>query len=62
MADNKTTGTSTSSDAKRNRTYAEIRSERDGKNSGTAPPRKKESWIRSLIYAGLIAFIIHLLL
>ncbi len=82
MADNKTTGTS---DAKRNRTYAEIRAERDGKKpqsgqaenigwwrmiavsifgvasvaAGASPVRKKESWIRSLIYAGLIAFIIR---
>src|ERR1035437_3996550 len=65
MADNKITGTgtATSSDAKRNRTYAEIRAERDGKKplsaSAVLPPRKKESWIRSLIYAGLIAFIIR---
>ncbi len=84
MADNNTTGSGTS-DAKRNRTYAEIRAERDGNKSqaapaqgvglfraifasifgvaarsaGVVPGRKKESWIRSLIYAGLIAFIIR---
>jgi signal peptidase I len=83
MADNKTTGTGTS-DAKRNRTYAEIRAERDGKKpqaaavekmewwrailaifgiaavaSGAVPGRRNESWIRSLLYAGLIAFIIR---
>jgi signal peptidase I len=80
MAENKTTGSGTS-DAKRNRTYAEIRAERDGKKpqgaplekmewwrsilaifgvaSVAAPGRKKESWIRSLIYAAIIAFIIR---
>src|SRR3984957_21076997 len=55
MADNKTTG----NDPKRNRTYAEIRAERDTQNPAATPPRKKESWVRSLIYAGLIAFIIR---
>ena len=79
MADNKTPGTS---DAKRNRTYAEIRADRDGKKpqadasetigwkwgifgmifgiaSGGGGARKNESWVRSLIYAGLIAFVIR---
>ncbi len=91
MADKTTTGKGTpaSGDAKRNRSYAEIRADRDAKkpqssspeklgwgravfgsilsflnitSMGTVPalpPRKNESWIRSLIYAGLIAFIIR---
>ncbi len=45
MADNKTTGTS---DAKRNRTYAEIRAERDGKKPPMAPA-EKIGWWRAIL-------------
>jgi signal peptidase I len=51
MADNKLTG----SDAKRNRTYAEIRAERDGKKPQGAPVEKMEWWRSILAVLGIVA-------
>ncbi|HET6399887.1 MAG TPA: signal peptidase I [Candidatus Kapabacteria bacterium] len=73
MAEQKTPGTGTSpaqskpsSEGNRSRSYAEIRAARDAKQTaggarknGPASGKKKESWIRSLIYAGIIALIIR---
>jgi signal peptidase I len=72
MADNLTTGNSNTSlprtngaknaDGNRGRTYAEIRAARDSKKgTATVTPnaRKKESWVRSLFIAAIIAFIIR---
>ncbi len=62
----KSSGGTPSGNGNRSRSYAEIRAARDAKQAtgGTgkntpAPGKKKEGWIRSLIYAGIIAVIIR---
>ena len=65
MADNLTTGSSNTSlqeNGNRSRSYAEIRAARDGKKRVTTVStsvKKKDSWIRSLLVAALIAFVIR---
>ena len=55
-----------STSGNRSRTYAEIRAAREAKQTSsgtqrnvTATGKKKEGWVRSLIYAGIIALIIR---
>lgn len=52
---------SSTGDAAKNRpkTYSEIRAERGMKSTTVVKTKKKESWLKSLIIAGLIAFFIR---
>jgi signal peptidase I len=63
MADNTTVQRGGASSNGRSKTYAEIRAERDAKKgtvtTTTTTVKKKDGWIRSLIVAGLIAFVIR---
>ena len=69
MAEQQTSGAPAkqpSASGNRSRTYAEIRAAREAKQTasdirknGTAAGKKKDGWVRSLIYAGIIALIIR---
>src|SRR5438552_3694912 len=63
MADNTTLQRGGTGSNGRSKTYAEIRAERDAKKGTTLTTtktvKKKDGWIRSLIVAGLIAFVIR---